>query len=85
MTLNEAVIIAQICSKADHGCSHCVADLRDELTKAFPTFEWTARPQGIVVREIMHVSDYDNCQICTQCGAFYDMRDYDEIPWKDEP
>ena len=43
MTLEEAEIIARICSQADGGCSNCVRELGCWLAKAFPDFLWSAQ------------------------------------------
>jgi hypothetical protein len=40
VTLEEAQKVAEICSKADDGCSVCVKQLLDLLVVAFPGFHW---------------------------------------------
>jgi hypothetical protein len=42
MTIDEARIIAAICSTADGGeCSSCTEGIRVQLQAAFPRFVWT--------------------------------------------
>ena len=40
MTLNEAILMAGICSTADDECPSCASALADHLTAGFPQFEW---------------------------------------------
>ena len=40
MTLEEAEIIARICSEADGGCSVCVHGQAESLAFHFPEFSW---------------------------------------------
>ena len=40
MTREEALRVASICMNADGGCSHCAADLQQQLVRAFPELAW---------------------------------------------
>lgn len=52
MTLEEAQKVAEICSEADGGCSHCTYELMLLCQEAFPEFVWNQKEyEGISVRE----------------------------------
>lgn len=40
MTLNEAELVAEVCSTADFNCEFCVRRITKELQTKFPQFEW---------------------------------------------